>query len=127
MVGSLFGCILSLYQTTTFWTGPNSNHLQTKTEICVGNGIKHFGKWKKCWLPAFFPFTKMFSKALFFRVVISQDCLGKYLLITMQCCILTHERYITGKHCEKRRNCLKQTISSFLAMFSTLYGTYFSF
>ena len=32
-----------------------------------------------------------------------------------------------GKHCEKRRNCLKQAISPFLTMFSTLYGTYFSF
>ena len=25
-----------------------------------------FGKGKKCWLPAFFPFPKMFSKAFFF-------------------------------------------------------------
>ena len=32
-----------------------------------------------------------------------------------------------GKHCEKRRNCLKQAISPFLTMFSTLCGTYFSF
>ena len=32
-----------------------------------------------------------------------------------------------GKHCEKRRNCLKQAISPFPTMFSTLYGTYFSF
>ena len=35
--------------------------------------------------------------------------------------------YSCGKHCEKRRNCLEQAISSFLTMFSTLYGTYFSF
>ena len=32
-----------------------------------------------------------------------------------------------GKHCEKRRNCLLQAISPFRTMFSTLYGTYFSF
>ena len=31
------------------------------------------------------------------------------------------------KNCEKSRNCLLQAISPFLTMFSTLYGTYFSF
>ena len=31
------------------------------------------------------------------------------------------------KHCEKGRNCLLQAISPFLTMFSTLYGTFFSF
>ena len=35
--------------------------------------------------------------------------------------------YSSGKHCEKRRNFLLQAISPFLTMFSTLYGTYFSF
>ena len=35
--------------------------------------------------------------------------------------------YSFGKHCEKRRNCLEQAISHFLTMFSTLYGTDFSF
>ena len=35
--------------------------------------------------------------------------------------------YSFGKHCEKRRNCLKQAISPFFTMFSTLYDTYFSF
>ena len=35
--------------------------------------------------------------------------------------------YSCGKHREKRRNCLQQAISPFLTMFSTLYGTYFSF
>ena len=34
--------------------------------------------------------------------------------------------YSCRKHCEKRRNCLKQAISPFLTMFSTLYDTYFS-
>ena len=32
-----------------------------------------------------------------------------------------------GKHCKKRRNCLLQAISAFLTMFSTPYGTSFSF
>ena len=36
-------------------------------------------------------------------------------------------RYRCGKHCETRRNLLKQAISPFLTMFSTLYGFYVSF
>ena len=35
--------------------------------------------------------------------------------------------YGCRKHCEKRRNWLKQAISPFLTMVSTLYDTYFSF
>ena len=35
--------------------------------------------------------------------------------------------YGCGKHCEKRRNCLQQTISPFFTIFSTLHGPYFSF
>ena len=35
--------------------------------------------------------------------------------------------YSCPKHCEKRRNCLYKAISHFLTMFSTVYGTYFSF
>ena len=35
--------------------------------------------------------------------------------------------YCCGKHCEKRRTCLKQALSPFLTMFSTPYETYFSF
>ena len=33
----------------------------------------------------------------------------------------------SGKHCDKRRNCMQQAISPFLTMFSTLYVTDFSF
>ena len=33
----------------------------------------------------------------------------------------------SGKHCEKRRNCLLQAISPFLTMFSSLCSTYFPF
>ena len=33
--------------------------------------------------------------------------------------------YSCGKHCEKRRNCLKQAISPILTMLSTLFSTYF--
>ena len=33
----------------------------------------------------------------------------------------------SGKHCKKRRDSLKQAISPFLTVFSTLHGTDFSF
>ena len=35
---------------------------------------KHFRKRRKCWLPAFSPFSIVFSKAFFFWVVKSRDC-----------------------------------------------------
>ena len=38
---------------------------------------KHCGKRRKCWLPAFSPVLTVFCKALFFRVVKSQDCVVK--------------------------------------------------
>ena len=38
---------------------------------------KHCGKRRKCWLPAFSPFPTVFSKAFFFRVVKSWDCVVK--------------------------------------------------
>ena len=70
-----------LYQTTKFWTSPTLKHLQmTKymyVETCLWEGRKHCGKRRKCWLPAFSPFPKMFSKGSFFRVVKSQDCVVK--------------------------------------------------
>ena len=33
-----------------------------KLVICFGKGIKHCGKWRKCWSLAFSPFPTMFSK-----------------------------------------------------------------
>ena len=55
-------------------------HLQTtkkkcnlKTEVLFGMGRKHRGKRRKCWLPAFSPFST-FSKGFFFRVVKSPNC-----------------------------------------------------
>ena len=36
--------------------------------------VENSGKRRKCWLPAFSTFPTMFSKAFFFRVVKSQDC-----------------------------------------------------
>ena len=39
----------------------------------------HFGKRRKCWLPAFSPFPKMFSKTFFLGVVKSRDCVVKRL------------------------------------------------
>ena len=53
------------------------NKCHCKIKICFGKGRKHCGKRRKCWLPAFSPFFTMFSKAFFFRVVKSRDCVVK--------------------------------------------------
>ena len=67
------------------------------------------------------------------------------MLVTLDCVVnsLQHDKILTnyhttphfdalkiyscGKHCEKRRNCLLQAISSFLTMFSTVYTLIFHF
>ena len=46
----------------------------SKTEISLEKDRKHYGKRRKCWLPAFSPFPTMFSKDYFFRVVKSRNC-----------------------------------------------------
>ena len=42
-----------------------------------GNDTKHFGKRRKCWLPAFSPFPTMFSKGFLYRFLKSHDCVVK--------------------------------------------------
>ena len=49
----------------------------SKIEMCVAMGRKHFGKRRKCWLPAFSPFPYMFSKGSFLRVIKKWDCVVK--------------------------------------------------
>ena len=46
-----------------------------KIEICFEKGRKHCGKRRKCWLPAFSPFSTMISKGFFHRIVKSSHCL----------------------------------------------------
>ena len=53
------------------------NKCDSKFEICFGKAKKHFGKRRKCWLPAFSPVPKIFSKASFLSVVKSMGCMGK--------------------------------------------------
>ena len=45
--------------------------------ICFGKGRKHCVKKRKCWLPAFSPFSTMFSKGFLQRVGKSWDSLVK--------------------------------------------------
>ena len=45
-----------------------------KLKFDFGKGRKHYGKRRKCWLPAFSPFPTMFSKGFFSKVVKSQGC-----------------------------------------------------
>ena len=40
----------------------------------------HRWKRRKWWLPAFSPFSTMFSKAFLYRVVKSRDCVAKSLI-----------------------------------------------
>ena len=84
----------------TFSTWSKLRHLQMAKYMCFGKGTKHFGKGRKCWLPAFspfptifltgslcrgiksrycvlpafLPFPRMFSNGSFCRVVKSQEC-----------------------------------------------------
>ena len=56
---------------TKFEACPNSKHLQTNKSN-IFQTLKFVLVWvknRKCWLPAFSPFSTMFSKAFFSRVV----------------------------------------------------------
>ena len=44
---------------------------------CLGEGRKHLGKKRKCWLPAFSSGFTMFSKVFSFRVIKNHDCVVK--------------------------------------------------
>ena len=50
-----------------------------KMTICLldTKSRKHCGKRRKCWLSTLSPFPTVFSKAFFFRVVKSRDCVVK--------------------------------------------------
>ena len=74
---------LTLYQTTNFEQYQiesicrRQDKCDSKIKKCFAKGRKHFGKRRKCRLPKFSPFPKMFSKAFFFRVVKCRDCVAK--------------------------------------------------
>ena len=53
------------------------NNYDSDIEICIWKSRKHCGKRRKCWLPAFSPFSAVFSKGLFSRGVKSRDCVVK--------------------------------------------------
>ena len=48
-----------------------------KLKFVLGRGRKHSGKKRKCRLPAFTPFSTMFSKGFFPMVIKSLDCVVK--------------------------------------------------
>ena len=63
------------------------------------------GKSRKCWLPAFSPFSTMFSRGIFYRVVKSRDCVysvvksrGKEFKLQYHDCIMDSV--------EKRSDCI---------------------
>ena len=51
-------------------------------DFCLTFGRKHCGKRRKCWLPAFSPFTKKFSRDFFLVVVNSRDCVIKSVILS---------------------------------------------
>ena len=53
------------------------NKCNSRIEILLKLGRKHCGKRRKCWFPAFSPFSTMFSKGFFFRVIKCLDCVVK--------------------------------------------------
>ena len=55
----------------------NNLNVYQKLKFALGKNRKHFGKRRKCWLPAYFPFPTMFSEGFFLRVVKSRDCVVK--------------------------------------------------
>ena len=61
-----------------------------KTEILFWMGIKHCGKMRKFWLPAFSHFPTLSSDDFFLSDANSWDCVVKSEPITTQCHILTH-------------------------------------
>ena len=56
------------------------NKCDRKLKFVLGRVEKHCGKRRKCWLPAFSPFSTMFSKGFFSKVVKSRDCVVKTLM-----------------------------------------------
>ena len=54
-------------------------NLNEKNQTLFGKGRKHCGKRKKCCLPAFSPFTTMFSKAFFILGGLKSVLCGKEL------------------------------------------------
>ena len=54
------------------------NNCELEFEVCFDKSIKHCGKRRKCWSPAFSPFLTMFSKKGFYpKIVKSLDCVVK--------------------------------------------------
>ena len=78
-VSGAYMFLLTLYQTIKFMTQYKLKALAdekinvTQFETCCLKGRKHFWKRRKCWLPAFSPFLKMFSKVSFLNVIKRRD------------------------------------------------------
>ena len=70
--------------------GHESDTLSTEPpgQGCFGKGRKHYGKRRKCWLPAFSPFPIMFSKGFSYWVIKSRDCVIKSWVIKSRDCVI---------------------------------------
>ena len=121
-MGTLLYLVLSLYQTTNFWTRPNLKHLQTTIHMLVislfGRAENIAGKGENAGyqhfllFPPFSPSPTMFSKGFFPRVIKCRDYVIKSYLIEREKLLENIMR--------KKEKVL------FLTMFSTLFGIIFN-
>ena len=52
----------------------NKINATEKFTLVLGRIRKHCGKRRKCWLPAFSPFSTMISNGFLYRIIKSCDC-----------------------------------------------------
>ena len=88
----------------------------------VGAQILNFLSRLEMWLPAYSPFLTILSNTLNFQLLSNTDDVNNRHDLTNYQEIPHFDSlviYSSGKHCEKRRNCLEQAIFPFLKMIST--------
>ena len=115
---SLCGNGLTLYQTTTSYTGPNRKYLQTTNDLEKEDIWKYCGK-RRMLVTSFLLFQRGF---LSYHIQLPQfkPFLNKpwFYMSAVQ---------LFWKHCGKRWNCLQRLISPFPTVFSILTENFPSF
>ena len=93
--------------------------LGSKVEIFIRKGKKHYGKRRKCWLPAFSSFPTVFSKGFLPRVLKSRDCVAKiFIQVFSLGYIVFVDRNVlkSSGECRARSDCTY--VQAFLALHS---------
>ena len=79
-----------------------TNKFKRKNNTCFGRAKKHCRKRRKCGLLVFTPFPTMFSNALSFKVVKSQNCVVELMENKK---IMKIKKRDQIKHSRNRRKC----------------------